>query len=148
MSRTVVFVFLAVALAWSPCWGAPMKSIGKDKVNVRNGPGLTNDVLFQAHLGYPIEVEKRKGDWVYFKDWQGDTGWVYRPLVKNIQTAVVLKDQVNVRKGPGIRYKVVTKVSKGEVYKIFRQKKNWVKIGYYLEGEEIGWIRGDLVWGD
>ena len=148
MLKTMVLLFLAMAVTFSPCWGAPMKSIGKDKVNVRSGPGLGHDVLFQAHLGYPIKVDKRKGEWVHFKDWQGDTGWVHRPLVKNIKTAVVLKDKVNVRRGPGLRHKVVTKVNEGEVYKIFKQRKNWVKIGYYLEGEPIGWIRDDLVWGE
>ena len=148
MPKTAVFLFLALAVALSPCWGAPMKSIGKDKVNVRSGPGLKNEVLFQAHLGYPIEVDKRQGDWVHFKDWQGDTGWVYGPMVKNIKTVVVLKDKVNVRKGPGRLHKVVSKVNKGEVYKLFKKKGNWVKIGFYLEGEPIGWIRNDLVWGD
>lgn len=148
MLKTMVFLILALAVALSPCWGAPMKSIGKNKVNVRSGPSLTNDIIFQAHLGYPIEVEKRQGDWVRVKDWQGDTGWVYRPLVKNVQTVVVLKDNVNVRKGPGLRHKVITKVNEGEVYKLFKEKGNWVKIGYYLEGEEIGWIRNDLIWGE
>jgi hypothetical protein len=39
-------------------------------------------------------------------------------------------------------------VSKGEIYKIFDEKAEWVKVGYYLENEVIGWIREDLVWGD
>ena len=38
--------------------------------------------------------------------------------------------------------------SKGEIYKIFDEKGEWVKVGYYLENEVIGWIRQDLVWGD
>ncbi len=125
-----------------------MKSIGKAKVNVRSGPGLKHDVLFQVHLGYPLEVEQRKGDWVQFTDWLGNEGWVHRPLLSDIPTAVVLKEQVNVRRGPGLRHRVVTKVEKGEVYKILQHNGNWVKIGYYLEGDAIGWIRDDLVWGE
>ena len=38
--------------------------------------------------------------------------------------------------------------SKGEIYKIFDEKGQWVKVGYYLENEVIGWIREDLVWGN
>jgi uncharacterized protein YgiM (DUF1202 family) len=60
----------------------------------------------------------------------------------------VLKENVNVRRGPGLRQRVVTKVDKGEVYKIFQRKRNWLKIGYYQEGKEIGWVRNDLVWGE
>ncbi len=148
MQRIFFVALIISSLIVVPCWGNTMKSIGKEKVNIRNGPGLNNEVLFQAHLGYPLQIEKRKGDWVYFKDWMGNTGWVYRPLLKDIQTAVVLKDNVNVRRGPGLNHRVVTQVNRGEVYKIFQRNSNWVKIGYYLEGEEIGWIRNDLVWGD
>jgi uncharacterized protein YgiM (DUF1202 family) len=148
MPRTLLVALIILGLAAVPCWGKTMKSIGKEKVNVRSGPGLNNDVLFQVHLGYPLEVEKRKGDWVEFTDWMGNSGWVYRPLLSDVPTVVVLKEDVNVRRGPGLRHRVVTKVDKGEVYKIFQRQRNWVKIGYYQEGKEIGWVRNDLVWGE
>jgi SH3-like domain-containing protein len=131
-----------------PAWGSIMKSIGKDRVNVRSKPNLKSDVEFQAYLGYPIQVEKQKDNWVYFTDWKNKSGWVYRPLVSNIKTAVILVDDANIRKGPSLRTPVVTKASQGEIYKIFAEKGNWVKIGYYLENEEVGWVRDDLVWGD
>jgi uncharacterized protein YgiM (DUF1202 family) len=141
---SLIFLFLAAV----PCWATTMKSIGKEKVNIRSGPSLKNEVLFQAHLGYPLEILERKGDWVRFQDWMGNTGWIYRPLLSDIPTAVVLKEKVNVRQGPGLRHRVVTTVDKGEVYKIFSRNGNWVKIGYYLEDEQIGWVRSDMVWGD
>ncbi|MEW6386430.1 MAG: SH3 domain-containing protein [Thermodesulfobacteriota bacterium] len=125
-----------------------MKSIGQNKVNIRQAPSLKADIAFQAHLGYPVEVEKKKDQWVLIKDWQGNTGWVYRPLVADIRTAVVLEENVNVRSGPGLKHRVVMQADRGQVYKIFAQEGKWVQIGYYLEGEKIGWIRQDLVWGE
>jgi uncharacterized protein YgiM (DUF1202 family) len=148
MQRSLFLAVVILSLIVVPCWGNTMKSIGKEKVNVRSGPGLNNNVLFTAHLGYPLQVVERKGDWARFKDWAGNTGWVYRPLLADIPTAVVLKENVNVRRGPGLRHRVVTQVDKGEVYRIFDHNGKWLKIGYYLEKEEIGWIRSDLVWGD
>jgi uncharacterized protein YgiM (DUF1202 family) len=152
MRRSTIFALLILCLAVVPAWGKAhgkvMKSIGREKVNVRSGPGLNSDVLFQAHLGYPLQVTERRGDWVRFTDWMGNRGWVYRPLLSDIQTVVVMKENVNVRRGPGLRNPVVTKVDKGEVYKVFGRSGEWVKIGYYMEREEIGWIRGDLVWGN
>ena len=124
-----------------------MKSIGKDAVNIRKGPSLDSGVLYETHLGYPIEIDKTQGDWVRFKDWEGTVGWVYKPLISDIKTAVVIGDEVNVRKGPGSQHDVVKKVAKGEVYKVVGRKGEWVKIAYYIEGEEIGWIRNDLLWG-
>lgn len=144
---------LCLTLAWSlllaiPVLASTMKSIGKDKVNVRSEPNLGSDVLFQAFLGYPIQVEKQKKDWVYFTDWKHNTGWVYKPLISNIKTAVVLVENANIRKGPSLSRPVVMQASKGEIYKIFAERGNWVKVGYYLANEEIGWIRDDLVWGE
>jgi uncharacterized protein YgiM (DUF1202 family) len=54
----------------------------------------------------------------------------------------------NIRKGPSLRKPVVKQAAKGEIYKIFNEKGEWVKVGYYLENEVIGWIRQDLVWGE
>jgi SH3-like domain-containing protein len=140
--------FLAAAMAVSaPSWGGSMKSIGKDAVNVRKGPSLDSEVLYETHLGYPIQIDKTQGDWVRFKDWQGTLGWVHKPLVSDIKTAVVIGDDVNVRKGPGAEQDVVKKIAKGEVYKIVARKGDWVKIAYYVEGDEIGWVRKDMVWG-
>jgi|GEM_PF-4681107 hypothetical protein len=39
---------------------ASTAGIGRDKVNVRQGPGLTAVVLFQALLGCPVEEEKTR----------------------------------------------------------------------------------------
>jgi hypothetical protein len=36
----------------------------------------------------------------------------------------------------------------GEIYKIFDEKGEREKVGYYRENEVIGWIRQDLVWGE
>lgn len=127
---------------------ASMASVGKNNVNVRNAPSLQADVLYQLHLGYPVEVRKTKGSWVKIKDWDDNTGWVYRPLInRKVHTALVIPEVVNIRKGPGLKYGVVEQAEGGEIYKIFKEKGDWLKIGYYLENQAIGWVRSDMVWG-
>jgi uncharacterized protein YgiM (DUF1202 family) len=140
----VALVFILLGPAW-----ASMASVGKETVNVRSAPHLQADILFQLHFGYPVEIKKTKGAWVQIEDWDDNAGWVYRPLInREVQTAVVIPDQINIRKGPGLKYPVVDQASGGEIYKIFAEKGNWVKIGYYRENSEIGWVRNDLVWGE
>jgi uncharacterized protein YgiM (DUF1202 family) len=85
---------------------------------------------------------------VLIEDWQKDSGWVYQPLVTDIQTAVVLVENANIRKGPGTTKGIIMKANKGEIYKVLGEQDNWVTIGYYLEEKKIGWIRKDLVFGD
>lgn len=147
MKNTFCFLVIWLIILAAPVW-ASTASIKKDKVNVRSAPNLKSEVLFQAHLGYPVEIAQTEGKWVKIKDWQGNVGWVYRPLIsKEVKTAVVLPERVNIRKGPGLKYKVVGQAESGEVYKVFSKKNGWVKVGYYLENQEVGWIRDDLVWG-
>jgi uncharacterized protein YgiM (DUF1202 family) len=124
------------------------QSIGKDRVNIRSGPSLKSRIIYQAPLGYPVKIEKEKGDWVFFRDWENMTGWVYKPLVSDIETAVILVKIANVRSSAGRRHKVVTKVKRGEIYKVLAKNGNWVHLGYYFDDDPLGWVRSDLVFGN
>lgn len=139
---TLVFVFVGVSLGY-----AKTMSVAKDQVNVRTQPSLNAQVLFEAPVAYPLEIKKDQGNWLYCEDWQGNQGWVYKPLVSKIPTTVVQAETANVRRGPGLNQPPIARVNKGEIYRVFGQQGEWVKIGYYFENETIGWIRQDLVWG-
>jgi len=147
MRKLVLWLMCSLLVAAPASFGASMKSITSDKVNVRSGPGKKHEVLFQANLGYPIQVEQRQGDWVRFKDWQGERGWVAKDMVGDTRTVVVLGTDANVRRGPGGKEASLVKVQRGEIYKVLGQKNGWVKLGYYEDNQELGWIREDLVWG-
>lgn len=141
---TVSWLIILMAPAW-----ASTASIGQDKVNIRKAPSLKAEVLYQAHLGYPVALEKTQGKWVKIRDWQDKEGWVYKSLINDkVQTAVVVPEQVNIRKGPGLNYPVVSKAECGQVYKIFKEQQDWVQIGYYVENQVLGWVRKDMVWGE
>jgi len=148
MRKIICLAVASVVLSVSPVWASSMQSIRKDSVNVRSKPNLNSEVIFQASLGYPVQIEKQKSNWVYCTDYKNQAGWIYKPLLSKTQTAVVLVEAANIRKGPSRRKPVVMQASKGEIYKIFDEKGQWVKVGYYLENEVIGWIRQDLVWGN
>jgi SH3-like domain-containing protein len=148
MRKIICLTVVSVLLLVSSVLASNMKSIGRDRVNVRSKPNLNSEVVFEASLGYPIQIEKQKNNWVYFTDWKNNTGWVYKPLISRTQTALIMVEDANIRKGPSLRRPVVKQASKGEIYKIFDEKGEWVKVGYYLENEVIGWIRQDLVWGE
>lgn len=148
MKKMLWLALLSVVCLSVPVSASTMQSIGKDLVNVRSKPNMSSEVLFQAFLGYPIEIEKQQNNWVYCTDWKDNSGWIYKPLISKTQTAIILVDDANIRKGPSLRKPVVMKASQGEIYKVFGEKGDWVKIGYYLENEVVGWVRQDLVWGD
>ncbi len=144
LRNCVLVTSLVVALAS----GVEAKSIGKDKTNIRSAPSLKSSIVFTAPMGYPIKVEKEKNNWCFFRDWQNNTGWVYKPLVSNVKTAVISADKVNVRKSATVRSPVVGTAETGEIYKIIGQKKNWVELGFYHDEVKFGWIRSDLIFGE
>lgn len=145
---TLCTCFLAGAALVFPIDACYAKSISKDNTNIRSGPSTKESILFSVPQGYPIKIQKKTGDWSYFRDWQDNTGWVSNPLVSDINTAVVLADKANVRSSASVRSPVVLNVAMGEIYRVLKKKDNWVELGYYDSNTPIGWIRDDLVFGE
>ena len=127
---------------------APAKSIVKDETNIRSGPSTKDEILFTVPRGYPIQVERRSGQWTQFRDWQNNTAWVYTPLVSDINTAVITAEKVNIRSSGSLKSQVVTNAEMGEIYRVLGKKGDWVQLGYYDNSSPVGWIRHDLVLGD
>ena len=127
---------------------APAKSIVKDETNIRSGPSTKDEILFTVPRGYPIQVERRSGQWTQFRDWQNNTAWVYTPLVSDINTAVITAEKVNIRSSGSLKSQVVTNAEMGEIYRGLGKKGDWVQLGYYDNSSPVGWIRHDLVFGE
>ena len=127
---------------------APAKSIVKDETNIRSGPSTKDEILFTVPRGYPIQVERRSGQWTQFRDWQNNTAWVYTPLVSDINTAVITAEKVNIRSSGSLKSQVVTNAEMGEIYRVLGKKGDWVQLGYYDNSSPVGWIRHDLVFGE
>ncbi|MCU0588165.1 MAG: SH3 domain-containing protein [Syntrophobacteraceae bacterium] len=147
MKLNLCSVFMALTLAASPLTAAA-KSIAKEEVNVRSGPSLKEEIVLKAPLGYPVKVERSKGEWAYIRDWVNNRGWVHKALLSDIPTAVIMVKKANVRSGPGTDKEVVAEAGEGEIYRILERKGRWLKIGYYQGSESLGWVRSDMVFGE
>ncbi|RAK17315.1 N-acetylmuramoyl-L-alanine amidase [Anoxybacillus vitaminiphilus] len=54
------------------------------------------------------------------------------------RTATITVAHLNVREGPGLHYKVIKRVNKGETYAVIEQKNDWIQLR--LNAKETGWI--------
>ena len=124
---------------------AKMVSISKSFVNMRSGPGMDSTIIWRLPKGYPLKVIKSKNEWVKVQDFEGFTGWVHKSLVSNKSYSIVKKDGVNVRSGPGTKYRVVGVADYGTVFRVVKRDKGWVKIK--LANGSTGWIYKKLLWG-
>ena len=122
-----------------------MISVANEKINLRAKPDTNSNVLWEYGKGFPLRIIKTKGNWYKVVDFENDRGWVYKKLVGKQPHMVVKKKLVNIRSGPGAKYKLVGKANYGVVFKTLEQRPGWAKVKH--ENGLIGWIRRDLVWG-
>ena len=95
------------------------------EVNLRRGPGMDYDILGKHNTGDQIHILE---EFFFDKLWWGYTGkgWICMDYVynngsmsENYGTGVITGDVVNVRKGPGTNYGVITTVKEGETVEVF-----------------------------
>ena len=112
--------------------------------NVRSGPGTKHDWVWQVGKYYPISVLKKKGAWYFFRDFEGDEGWIHKSLLGKVPTVITTKKKCNVRSGPGTNHTVAYAVGAGIPFKVVKRKGNWIQIEH-ADGD-TGWIHKSLVW--
>ncbi len=149
--RLVLFLTL-VGLLLIPVSQAQalMLSIAGDGVNMRSGPGTNYRVMWELGKGFPLQVLKRSGSWYRVRDFEGTIGWVHRDVVNRKPHMIVKvhknsKKRINVRSGPGTKYRIVAKAYYGVVFKTVEQKNGWVKVRH--DRGVTGWVKRSLLWG-
>lgn len=134
-----IIIFLLNTAAMAERW-----SVNVNKCNVRSGPGESYDVIWQVEKYYPLEILESKGKWLFFKDVDGDEGWIHANLLTKTETVVVKKKKCNIRSGPGTKHKIAFIAEKGIPFKVLSRKKSWIQIEH-ADGDK-GWIHESLVW--
>lgn len=153
-NRKTLFVAVAVFVLLLGFCGQvsaiEMFSIDGNDVNMRTGPGTKYKVMWQLNEGFPLIVLKRTGSWIRVRDFEGTIGWVHKSVTKKSPHMIVKvhknsKKRINIRSGPGTKYRIVAKAYYGVVFKTVTQKNGWVKI-QHPDGV-TGWIKRSLLWG-
>ena len=112
---------------------------------MRTGPGTRYKVLWVVGKGCPLKVIGSRKNRYKVLDFEGDTGWIYKPLTSRTPHVVVKKKTVNIRSMPGSRNSIVTKAHKETVFRTIASVKGWGKVRH--ERGITGWVARRLVWG-
>jgi len=145
--------FLLLLLTWAVCGqaaGITMVSVAGVKVNLRKGPSTQYPILWELGKGFPLRVISSQGNWLKVSDFESDVGWIYKSLVSKKPHLIVKvnknsKAQINIRSGPGTKYKVVGKAEYGVVFETLQRRESWVKVRH--ESGLTGWVKRSLLWG-
>ena len=136
---SIVLILACGSISMAERW-----AVGVEKGNIRSGPGPEFDVIWQVEKYYPVDVIDKKGDWRYFRDLDGDEGWIHASILDKTETVVVKRNNCNIRSGPGTKYKVAFIAEKGIPFKVLKRKEHWILIEH-ADGDK-GWILDSLVW--
>ena len=119
-------------------------AVKSDIANIRSGPGVKFELLWQVEKYHPILVLEKKEGWYRFKDFEGDEGWIHETLVDKTETVIVRVRRCNIRSGPGTQYDIAFAVDKGIPFKVLKKEGRWLNV-QHADGD-TGWIFNSLVW--
>ena len=127
-------------------------------LNVRSGPSTSYTVTTKLYKGNKVTILETSNGWMKIKTSGGTIGWVSSSYIQVSNTstsqpstdsstsykATVNATSLNVRKGAGTSYSVITKLSKGTVVDVLESASNgWKKVK--TSGGTIGWVSGSYL---
>ena len=139
----LVGLLLSFALLVS-AQAAERMSVKVGIANVRSAPDKKSEVVWQVTKYHPFQTLKKKGGWYQCKDFEGDIGWIYKSLLSQVATVVTIKENCNVRSGPGTKSRVLFIVDREVPLKVLKRQGRWLHIAH--EDGDKGWIHASLVW--
>ncbi len=114
------------------------------KANIRSGPGTNYEVLWEVEKYHPVIILETKEKWCRFRDFEGDEGWIHRPMLGEIDTVITVKDKCNVRSEPGEGKPILFTTEKGIPLKVLEKNDGWLHV-QHSDGDK-GWVHQSLVW--
>lgn len=136
-------------------------------LNIRKGPGTNYAVIKSVAKNTMVSLQKKSGSWYSIKLSDGTTGWAssqYLSLSSGTGSSsgtdsnstntgsstsvsgklkVTASTGLNVRKGPGRNYSVVSSVAGGSIVDAVEKSGSWYKIK--LSNGTTGWVSGQYV---
>lgn len=142
--KRLIFIFAVLFLLPPVAQAAEYISVKVPVANIRSEPSESGDLLWKVEAYHPLLVLEKKGEWYHFKDFEGDVGWIYASLVNHDESVITIKDDCNVRSGPGTGNDILFKTEVGIPFKVLKKKGSWLNV-LHTDGDR-GWIHKSLVW--
>lgn len=126
---------------------AEMVAVSADLAEIRNSPSPSDSVVtILAPRYYPLYIHEERGDLYMVSDYLNNGGWIRKADTAKLRTVIVNAKNANAHQGPGTSHPIVFAAQEGVAFKVIREEGNWLQVEH--ENGMIGWLSGDLVWGE
>ncbi len=132
-------------------------TIHADILNVRKGPSTDDSIIGKLYLGEEIEIVDIKEGW-YKITYKNSYGWIAseftnrksseeqsQPSPVANEKVVVQPSILNLREGPGLEYKIVNQLNKGDVLITDQSQSDWLHVTLESNPDINGWVANWLV---
>lgn len=136
---------IGVLIVSSSLASAQVVCVTGQTAEVRMSPAEGSAMVLEAPTHYPLAVAAERGAFYEVADYRGRRGWVRQGDVAQGRCAVVTRDGVNVRGGPGTGHGVVLRARDGVAFEVLRSVGEWVEVRH--ESGRTGWVYKALLWG-
>ena len=109
-------------------------------VNVRKSANTTSEILTRVLSGTSVTITGVSGRWYQVKV-NGHTGYIYDTYLTEGVTAKTTVN-VNMRKGPGTEYAIITTIAGGTSITVISKSGNWT---YVKVGNLYGYIHNNYI---
>ncbi len=94
-------------------------------LNVRSGPGADYEIRGKLVNGSTIPICQKMNGWYRIAN---EDKWVYSKFIHRFFFGQVDASRLNVRNGPGTRYRVIDVLEKNDKVRIFKRSGKWCQI--------------------
>ncbi len=116
-----------------------------DEVNVRNGPGLNNLILFKIlKKGYPLLVVEKFENWYRVIDFNNNKGWISKTQLSNDSYVIMTRSSEKILKFPNYNSKILALAKINFIFKLEKCRKKWCKV---TSDRIKGWVPKKSLWG-
>lgn len=119
-----------------------------NEVNLRTGPGVKYPIDWvYLKKDLPVEIIQDFENWRMIKDFEGTKGWVHRSGVTGKRFAIVVNDNVNLKKVPQDNAEVIAILRAKVMVKIKSCPKRYAFCKVEVNDQYDGWLRKNDLWG-
>jgi len=116
-----------------------------NEVNVRNGPGINNLILFKIlKKGYPLLVIEKFENWYRIIDFNDNKGWISKTQLSDDSYVIIIRNSEKILKFPNRNSKILALAKKDYILELEKCRKKWCKVA----SDKIkGWVPKNSLWG-